>query len=120
MSRGIRSSARNPANAAAMTAINSEIGRRSAKDTRFIVPLRPVAGRGRPNAPGHPNENYRDAWPRCGSDLRPYAQPARSEDLDREQNLDGEPSWMAGSLRAPTINDIIWQGHAASGQTDAA
>jgi hypothetical protein len=31
--------------------------------------------------------------------------PPRSDDLDGEQNLDGEPSWSAGSLRAPTVDD---------------
>jgi transposase-like protein len=45
MSRDMRSSARNPTNAAATTIVNSEIGRRNANDTRFIVPPQPAAAR---------------------------------------------------------------------------
>src|SRR6266446_2439165 len=36
MSRDIRSSARNPSNAAATTIVKSEIGRRNANDTKFM------------------------------------------------------------------------------------
>jgi hypothetical protein len=43
MSCDMRSRARNLANAAATTAIKSEIGRRNANDTRFIVPLQSAA-----------------------------------------------------------------------------
>jgi hypothetical protein len=39
----MRSSARNPANAAARTIVKSEIGRFSANDTKFIVQPQPVA-----------------------------------------------------------------------------
>jgi hypothetical protein len=48
MSRDMRSSARNPANAAATTIVKSEIGRRNASDTKFIVPPQPAAASGRP------------------------------------------------------------------------
>jgi len=47
MSRDIRSTARHPANAAATIIIKSEIGRRNANDTKFIVPPLPVAAPGR-------------------------------------------------------------------------
>src|SRR5437879_7759052 len=47
----MRSSARNPANAAAATIVKSVIGRRNANDTKLIVPPQPVAAPGRPSAP---------------------------------------------------------------------
>jgi hypothetical protein len=45
MSRDIRSTARKPTNATAMTIVKSEIGRRNAKDTRFIVKPQPAQPR---------------------------------------------------------------------------
>jgi hypothetical protein len=39
----MRSSARNPANAAATIIVKSEIGRRNANDTKFIAPRHPAA-----------------------------------------------------------------------------
>jgi hypothetical protein len=41
------------------TIAKSEIGRRNANDTKFIVPAQAVAARGRPNAPGR-HRRYRD------------------------------------------------------------
>src|SRR5260370_10689209 len=43
MSRDMRASARYPSNAEARTITSSEIGRRNAKDTKFIVLAPPVA-----------------------------------------------------------------------------
>src|SRR5690242_2814672 len=96
MSRDMRSSATNPANAAAATIVKSVIGRRNANDTRFIVPPQPAAAPGRPMP-----QNYGDARRTCGSDVRPYAQPRRSKDLSVEQNLDGEPSWDGRESAGP-------------------
>jgi hypothetical protein len=59
MSRDMRSSARKPTNPTATTIAKSEIGRRNANDTKFIVPAQAVAARGRPNAPGR-HRRYRD------------------------------------------------------------
>jgi hypothetical protein len=41
----MRSSARKPTNATATTIVKSEIGRRSANDTKFIVTPQPVSPR---------------------------------------------------------------------------
>jgi hypothetical protein len=46
MSRDIRSIARKPIKATAMTIVKSEIGRRNANDTRFIVTPQPISTRG--------------------------------------------------------------------------
>jgi len=66
-----------------MTIVKSEIGRRNANDTKFIVLPHPAAAPGRPSAAGPQQRNYRDVWEKCGSDFRPYAQPPRSKDLKR-------------------------------------
>src|SRR3954451_8239904 len=81
MSRDMRSSARKPTNAAATTIVKSEIGRRNANDTKFIVPPQPAA------ATGARQRNYRDIGEKCGSDFRPHAQPSRSKDLKRRAEL---------------------------------
>jgi hypothetical protein len=52
MSRAMRSSARKPTKATATTIVKSEIGRRNANDTRFIVAAQPVVAHGRPNPLG--------------------------------------------------------------------
>src|SRR6267154_4375531 len=84
MSRDIRSIARKPTNATATTIVKSEIGRRNANDTRFIVPPQPALPRpdDRARLDGS-NENYRDISEKCGSYFRPYTQPQRSNDLER-------------------------------------
>src|SRR5258707_9945275 len=84
MSRDMRSTARKPTNATATTIAKSEIGRRNANDTRFIVPPQPALPRpdDGPRLDGS-NKNDRDAAEKCGSYFRPRAQPPRSDDLER-------------------------------------
>jgi hypothetical protein len=45
MSRDMRSTARKPTNATATTIVKSEIGRRNANDTKFIVTPQPALPR---------------------------------------------------------------------------
>jgi hypothetical protein len=80
----MRSTARKPTSATAMTIVKSEIGRRNANDTKFIVPPQPALPRpdDRARFDGS-NENYRDISEKCGSYFRPRAQPPRSNDLER-------------------------------------
>src|SRR6266404_1705684 len=109
MSRDIRSTARKPTNATATTIVKSEIGRRNANDTKFIVTRQPALLRpdDRARLDGT-NENYRDISEKCGSFSCPNAQsPQGPTTSSGEQNLDGEPSWDAGGLQAPTIQDIV-------------
>src|SRR6266478_526362 len=84
MSRDMRSTARKPTNATATTIVKSEIGRRNANDTKFIAPPQPALPRpdDRARLDGT-NENYRDISEKRGSYSRPYAQPRRSNDLER-------------------------------------
>jgi hypothetical protein len=75
MSRDMRSIARKPANATATTIVKSEIGRRNANDTKFIVPPQPA--RPRPDDRARldgTNKTYRDVSVKCGSYFRPSAQ----------------------------------------------
>jgi hypothetical protein len=61
----MRSTARKPTNATAMTIVKSEIGRRNANDTKFIVTPQPVSPRrARPDGS---NEKLRDIPKKCGS-----------------------------------------------------
>src|SRR5260370_39684340 len=84
MSRDIRSSARKPTKATATTIVKSEIGRRNANDTRFIVPPQPALPRpdDRARLDGS-SKDYGDISEKCGSYFRPRAQPPRSDDLER-------------------------------------
>src|SRR6266850_3569342 len=91
MSRDMRSIARKPANAAAMTIVKSEIGRRNANDTRFIVLPQPAAAPGPPTALGRRQQNYEDVQENCGLDIRPNAQLPRSKDLKRRAELGRRP-----------------------------
>src|SRR6478736_315605 len=106
MSRDMRSTARKPTNATAMTIVKSEIGRRNANDTKFIVPPRPAPprldDRARLDAG---NENYRDISEKCSSYSVQMLSPRGPTASSSEQNLDGEPSWNAGGLQAPTIDE---------------
>src|SRR6202040_405962 len=106
MSRDMRSTARKPTNATAMTIVKSEIGRRNANDTRFIVPPRAALPcpdeRARLDAS---NENYREISEKRGSYSVQMLSPRGPTASSGEQNLDGEPSWNAGGLQAPTIDD---------------
>jgi hypothetical protein len=58
-----------------MTIVKSEIGRRNANDTKFIVTPQPALQRldDRARLDGS-NKNYRDISKKCGSYLRPNAQ----------------------------------------------
>src|SRR5258707_10550652 len=74
MSRDIRSTARKPTNATATTIVRSEIGRRNANDTKFIVPPQPAQpGPGDRARFDGSNKNYSDTSKKCGSYFRPYA-----------------------------------------------
>jgi hypothetical protein len=101
----MRSIARKPTNATATTIVKSEIGRRNANDTRFIVPALPRPD-DRARLDGS-NKDYGDTAEKCGSSWYPNAQPRGQNTSSGEQNLDGEPSWDAGGLQAPTTEDII-------------
>src|SRR6266403_6272033 len=95
MSRDMRSSARKPTNAAATTIVKSEIGRRNANDTKFIVPPQPIAKHGRPSAPRRHQQHYRSTREKCGSDLRPLLSPRDPKDLKRRAEL-GRLTALAG------------------------
>src|SRR5258708_2950670 len=104
MSRDMRSTARKPTNATATTIVKSEIGRRNANDTRFIV--RPQPALPRPDAARRPQQIIR----RHPGEMRliflsKCSAPRSPTTSSGEQNLDGEPSWDAGGLQAPTIHD---------------
>jgi hypothetical protein len=67
-----------------MTIVKSEIGRRNANDTKYIVPPHPVLPRPDDRAfLDGSNKNYRDIAEKCSSYFRPNAQPPRSDDLER-------------------------------------
>jgi hypothetical protein len=84
MSRDIRSTARKPTNATATTIVKSEIGRRNANDTKFIVPPQPALPRPDDRARlDSSNKNYGDIAEKCGSSSYPNAQPPSSDDLER-------------------------------------
>jgi hypothetical protein len=81
MSRDMRSSARKPTNAAATTITSSEIGRRNANDTKFMVPPQPAAMSGQAAAL---TAAKTAVWEeKRGSDIRANAQLPRSKDLKR-------------------------------------
>src|SRR5258706_13607077 len=106
MSRDMRSTARKPTNATAMTIVKSEIGRRNANDTKLIVALQPAPPRPDDRARlDASNENYRDISEKCGSYSIQMLSPRGPTASSGEQSLDGEPSWNAGGLQAPTIDD---------------
>src|SRR6267154_2755877 len=115
MSRAMRLTARRPINATATTVVKSEIGRCNANDTKFIVT--PQCTLARPDGRARLDcregkiagqlEEMRPILPsKCSSPEGP------TTSID-EQNLDGEPSQIAGSLRAPTID------HHRTSQSDA-
>src|SRR6266850_578460 len=81
MSRDMRSTARRPTNATAITIVKSEIGRRNANDTKFIVTPQPVLLRpdDRARLDGS-DKNYGEILEKCSSYSHPRAQPPRSKD----------------------------------------
>src|ERR1700687_5351186 len=84
MSRAMRSSARKPTKATPTIIVKSEIGRRNANDTKFIVPPHPVLPRPDDRAfLDGSNKNYRDIAEKCSSYFCPNAQPPKSDDLER-------------------------------------
>src|SRR5258706_11599374 len=100
MSRDIQSTARKPTNATPITIVKSEIGRRNANDTRFIVTPQPVSPRrARPDGT---NGDLRDISEKCGSYSVQKLSPRGPTTSSGEQNLDGVPSWNAGGLQAQT------------------
>src|SRR5882672_11535805 len=103
MSRDIRPIARKPTNAMATTIVKSEIGRRNANDTRFIVPPRHAVPRrdDRARLDGG-NKNYRDIWEKCSSYSHPQVLSPRNPTISSgEQNLNGEPSWDGRGSAGP-------------------
>jgi hypothetical protein len=99
----MRSIARKPTNATAMTIVKSEIGRRNANDTRFIVP-RPDD---RARLDGS-NKNYRDISENCSSYSHPQVLGPRDPTTSSgEQNLNGEPSLDGRGSAGP--DDGTWQ-----------
>src|SRR6266850_6073611 len=109
MSRDMRPTARKPNNATATTIVKSEIGRRSANDTKFIVTPQ--------HAVPHPddrarldgsNKNYRDISEKCSSCSHPQVlSPRDLTTSSGEQNLNGEPSWDGRGSAGP--DDRSWQ-----------
>src|SRR5712671_1163018 len=88
MSRDMRSTARKPTNATAMTIVTSEIGRRDANDTKFIVPPQPALPRAVERARlGRTKGNWRDIPDKCGAYFRPTTQPSRPNDPERRAEL---------------------------------
>jgi len=67
-----------------MTIVKSEIGRRNANDTKFIVPPQPALPRpdDRARLDGS-NKNYDDISQKCSSYFHPRAQPSRLNDLEQ-------------------------------------
>src|ERR1700694_2777300 len=88
MSRDMRSSARKPNKPRATTIVKSEIGRRNANDTRFIVPPQPVQPRpdNRARLDGS-NKNNRDIAEKCSSYFRPNAHPPGPDARERGAEL---------------------------------
>src|ERR1700694_1695519 len=106
MSRDIRSTARKPTNAAATIIVKSEIGRRNANDTKFIVPPQPAAaprttGRGWA-APTKLRAHFEEMRLR-------YPSICSAPEIQRPQAL--SRTWTAdrlgkaGSLLAPTTKE---------------
>src|SRR4029453_9319678 len=87
MSRDIRPIARKPTNATATTIVRSEIGRRKANDTRFIVPPRLAVPRpdDRARFDGS-NKNYRDISEKCSSYSHPQVLSPQNQ-KNRKNNL---------------------------------
>src|SRR5258707_14529281 len=107
MSRDIRSTARKPTNATAMTIVKSEIGRRNANDTRFIV--RPQPALPRPDDRARLDgaiENHRDISQKCSSYSVHMLNPP---EVRRRRAVSS--TWMASrlgmprGLQAPTVHD---------------
>jgi hypothetical protein len=72
-----------------MTIAKSEIGRRNANDTKFIVPPQPALPRPDDRAClDGSNKNYDDISEECSSYFHPRAQPSRSNDLERRAELE--------------------------------
>src|SRR5882724_4061206 len=109
MSRDIRSIARKPTNATARTIVKSEIGRRNANDTKFIVPPQPAQPRPDDRARlDSSNKNYGDIWEKCSSYSHPQVlSPRNPTTSSGEQNLNGEPSWDGRGSAGP--DDRTWQ-----------
>jgi hypothetical protein len=87
-----------------MTIVKSEIGRRNANDTKFIVPPQQAVPRwdDRARLDGS-NKNYAAISEKCSSYSHPQVLSSRDPATSSgEQSLNGEPSWMAGGLLAPT------------------
>src|SRR5882762_365946 len=104
MSRDMRSTARKPTNATAITIVKSEIGRRNANDTKFIEPPQPALPR--PDDRSHldgDNKHYRDISEKCSSYSHPQVLSPRNPTTSSvEQSLNGEPSWDGRGSAAPT------------------
>src|SRR5882762_6618032 len=109
MSRDMRSTARKPTNATAITIVKSEIGRRSASDTRFIVtPQRAVPRPDDRACLDGSDKNYRDISEKCSSCSHPQVLSPRDPTTSSgEQNLNGEPSWDGRRSAGP--DDATWQ-----------
>src|SRR5882672_1716974 len=109
MSRDMRSIARKPTNAMATTIVKSEIGRRNANDTRFIVSPQ--------HALPHPddrarldgsNKKYQDISEKCSSYAHPQVlSPRNPTTSSGEQSLNGEPSRDGRGSAGP--DDRTWQ-----------
>src|SRR6267378_6906417 len=103
MSRDMRSTAKKPTNATAITIVKSEIGRRSANDTKFIVTPQHAVPRPDDRAcQDGSDKNYRDIS-KCSSYSHPQVlSPRDPRTSSGEQNLNGEPSWDGRGSAAPT------------------
>src|SRR6266436_949299 len=89
MSRDILSTARKPTSATATTIVKSEIGRRNANDTKFIVTPQPVSLRRVRHDGTNGNEwDISEKWAHPSVQMLNPRGPTTSSS---EQNLDGEP-----------------------------
>jgi len=88
---------------AATTIVNSEIGRRKANDTKFIVPPQPAAAAGRSSTPGRHRQND---WGKFRRMQLRFPSICSAPEVQRPQAL--SRTWTedrlgkAGSLLAPT------------------
>jgi hypothetical protein len=91
-----------------MTIVKSEIGRRSANDTRFIVPPQPGLQRSDswPRLDGS-NKDDGDIKKKSGSYSLTSSQSSKSTISSGEQSLDGEPSSQGRGSADP--DNASWQ-----------
>src|SRR5882724_4013059 len=108
MSRDMRSTARKPTNATAITIVKSEIGRRSANDTKFIVTPQHAVPRPDDRAcQDGSDKNYRDISEKCSSYSHPQVLSPRDHDIEWRAEL--ERRTVLGWPGVCCPDDRTWQ-----------